>query len=145
MVTVKELQDYLKESTSLHIMLPEGAFVPGHFHITEVGLVKKVFIDCGGIKRRRRACVLQVWTADDYDHKLTSDKLGKILTMAEPILRTDKLAVEIEYGERYVSQYPLVRVEVTPSGLLFVLGGKQTACLAPDKCGVSKCCGKGCC
>jgi len=33
-------------------------------------------------------------------------------------------------------------VEVTPSGLLFHLGTKHTACLAPEKCGVNS---GGCC
>jgi hypothetical protein len=33
-------------------------------------------------------------------------------------------------------------VELTPSGLLFHLGTKHTACLAPEKCGVD---GTGCC
>jgi len=33
-------------------------------------------------------------------------------------------------------------MEVTPSGLLFYLGTKHTACLAPEKCGVGD---AGCC
>ena len=36
---------------AIQIMLPEGEFVPTHFHITEVGRVRKDFIDCGGTVR----------------------------------------------------------------------------------------------
>ena len=32
---------------ALHLMLPDGDFVPAHFHVTEVGRVQKDFIDCG--------------------------------------------------------------------------------------------------
>jgi len=28
--------------------LPEGTYLPAHFHMTEVGLVTKHFVDCGG-------------------------------------------------------------------------------------------------
>lgn len=124
----------------LHIMLPNGEFVPEHFHVTEVGKVTKQFVDCGGTKRETTACVLQVWVANDIDHRLRSSKLVKILKMAESTLGPPwEIPVEIEYGSEYVSQYPLGDVEVTPKGLLFVLGAKKTACLAPDKCGVSGC------
>jgi len=32
--------------------LPDGAKVPAHFHVTEVGYVTKDFFDCGGTRRR---------------------------------------------------------------------------------------------
>ena len=126
----------------LLIMLPNGEFVPENFHVTEVGKVTKQFIDCGGTERETIACVLQVWVANDVDHRLKSNKLAKILELAEPLVGATNghLPVEIEYGSEYVSQYPLGDVEVTPGGLLFVLGAKKTACLAPDKCGVIGCC-----
>jgi hypothetical protein len=28
-------------------LLPNGTYVPEHFHVTEVGLITKNFIDCG--------------------------------------------------------------------------------------------------
>lgn len=125
----------------LQIMLPNGEFVPEHFHVTEIGKVTKQFIDCGGTKRETVACVLQVWVAKDYDHRLQSTKLINILKLAEPMLGPPwDIPVEIEYGSEYISQYSLGDVEETPKGLLFVLGSKKTACLAPDKCGVSGCC-----
>jgi hypothetical protein len=128
------------KDAALHIMLPTGDFVPEHFHVTEVGKVHKTFIDCGGTKRESTTCSLQAWTAHDVDHRLTAGKLAKILKLGEKVLGTDDLPVEVEYGADVASLYILSDVEITPKGLLFVLVGKQTDCLAPDKCGVTKCC-----
>ncbi len=131
----------VNENKSLHIMLPNGEFVPDHFHVTEIGKVTKNFIDCGGTKRDIVTCVLQVWVANDVDHRLNSTKLATIMNMAEKLLGPPwDMEVEIEYGSEYISQYPLADVEEPPGKLLFVLGTKKTACLAPDKCGVSGCC-----
>lgn len=126
-------------------MLPYGEFVPSHFHVTEVGRVQRNFIDCGGTHREAVSCLLQVWTANDLDHRLQAEKLAKILRLAEPVLNSEDLPVEIEYGEDVASQYFLSDAEVTPKGLLLILAGKQTECLARDKCGVGSCKSEGCC
>lgn len=123
-------------NAALHAMLPDGDFVPAHFHVTEVGRVHKEFVDCGGTRRESTACVVQVWVAADTEHRLTAGKLSKILELAAPILRDDDLPVEIEYEAGAISQYPLSGVEATPSGLLLMLGAKHTDCLAPDRCGI---------
>jgi hypothetical protein len=130
---------------ALHMMLPDGSCVPANFHVTEMGIVSKRFVDCGGTQRKSESCVLQVWVADDFDHRLKSDKLDSIVQTSRSLLGLmDKtygsLPVEIEFENEVISQYPLGDVEVTPNGLLFVLGKKHTACLAPDKCGVGGCC-----
>ncbi|MFO0802047.1 MAG: DUF6428 family protein [Gemmataceae bacterium] len=134
----------------IHLMLPDRSFVPAHFHITEVGRVQKDFIDCGGTVRTATSCVLQVWVAQDLDHRLDTTKLLKILRLASPLLQATDLPVEVEYEDRAVSQYPVEMVEVTPSGLLVHLGSKHTTCLAQDRCGVgsgtaSGCDAPGCC
>jgi hypothetical protein len=129
----------------IHIMLPEGEFVPAHFHITEVGRVQKDFIDCGGTTRSTTTCVLQVWVANDVEHRLNTSKLARILNTARTLLGSDDLPVEIEYQNGTVSVFPLVGVEMTPAGLLLHLGTKYTACLAPDRCGVSDPGGVRCC
>jgi len=126
---------------TMHWMLPDRSFVPVHYHITEVGRVRKDFIDCGGTVRSTAACVLQVWVANDLDHRLETTKLASIMRVAGPLLGSDSLPVEVEYETGVVSQYPIGGMEVTPSGLLFYLGTKHTACLAPEKCGVD---GLGC-
>lgn len=135
---------------ALHLMLPDGSFVPAHFHVTEVGRVQKDFIDCGGTRRSTSACVLQVWVADDTDHRPDTTKLAKIIQIGIPLFPSMTVAVEVEYEQGAVSQYPVHHAEVTPSGVLLHLGSKHTACLAQDRCGVvateKACCPTpGCC
>jgi hypothetical protein len=137
-------------AASLHLMLPDGSFVPAHFHVTEVGRVQKDFIDCGGTTRSTTACVLQVWVAQDSDHRLDTTKLAKIVRLAAPLLKATDLPVEVEYENGVVSQFPLTAAEVTPSGVLLHLGTKHTACLAMDRCGIgsasaTSCTTSGCC
>jgi hypothetical protein len=143
-MTVKEFRDALASNpgTKMHWMLPDKSFVPAHYHITEVGKVRKDFIDCGGTVRSTMACVLQVWVANDVDHRLETTKLAKIMEVARPLLQSDDLPVDVEYEDAVVSQYPIGGAEITPGGILFYLGTKHTACLAPDRCGVG---GTGCC
>jgi hypothetical protein len=127
---------------TMHWMLPDKSFVPVHYHITEVGRVQKDFIDCGGTVRSVTSCLLQIWVADDTDHRLTTTKLATIMEIARKVLARDDLPVEVEHESGTISQYPVAGFEVTPAGLLFDLGAKHTACLAPEKCGVdgSSCC-----
>lgn len=132
----------------LHLMLPDKSFVPAHFHITEVGRVQKDFVDCGGTHRSSTTCLLQVWVTHDHEqdknHRLDSAKLSQILKAAAPLLGDADMPVEFEFEDVTISQFPLGGAEVTPSGILFYLGTKHTACLAPEKCGVgsesSSCC-----
>jgi hypothetical protein len=140
-MNVEKFRQLLVENpdASLHVMLPSGEFVPDHFHITEIGRVHKQFIDCGGTRRETISCALQVWVANDKNHRLDSTKLSKIVKAADPFVE-DNLPLVVEYGSDTVSQYPVGDVEVTPKGLLLVLGSKPSACLAPDKCGVNGCC-----
>ena len=135
---------------NLQIMLPDGSFVPPHFHVTEVGRVQRDFIDCGGTTRSVSACVLQVWVATDVDHRLTAGRLASILSMATSVLRSDDLPVEVEYEGILVSQFPVVAAEATATVILLRLEGKHTNCLAQDRCGlqiVDSQCGPqtGCC
>lgn len=143
-MTVAELRAVLAAhpGMKMHWMLPDRSFVPNHYHITEVGRVQKDFIDCGGTVRSLASCLLQIWVAHDEHHRLETTKLAKILEVAGPVLKSDDLPLEVEYEEGTIAQYPVSGVEVTPAGLLFSLGAKHTACLAPEKCGID---GKGCC
>ena len=144
MMTVSEFLAVLMANpgVKMHFMLPDQSFVPAHYHITEIGRVQKDFIDCGGTVRSLTSCMLQIWVATDIDHRLETTKLAKIVEIARPLLESDDLPVEVEYEDAVVAQYPLAGAEVTPSGILFYLGSKHTACLAPEKCGVG---GEGCC
>jgi hypothetical protein len=134
---LKKHQDALIE-----IMLPSGEMIPDHFHITEVGRVQKDFIDCGGTARRTVHATLQAWTADDYDHRLKSGKLADIINISKNAVNfmDGDLPLQVEYGEDYSVTYLVSNVEITSNGVLFVLSGNKTDCLAKDKCGVKGCC-----
>jgi len=127
---------------AVHLMLPDGEFVPTHFHVTEVGRIDKQFIDCGGTRRSESVCQLQIWVAGDLDHRISASRFASILGLGEPLFHGEDLPVRIEYESSVVSQYPLADVEVTPKGLLLVMGERHTECLAPDRCGIgaTECC-----
>jgi hypothetical protein len=137
---------------ALSVQLPDRSTIPPHFHVTEVGRVRKDFIDCGGTVRSVERCVLQVWVADDRDHRVTAGKLAKIIRAGMAILGDADLEVEVEYDVGVITQLPVVAIETTTGGaeLRIQLGGKHTACLASDRCGVpdstgSACAAPGCC
>jgi hypothetical protein len=145
-MNLKELIDSLEQNQNLQVrfMLPEYDFVPEHFHVTEVGKLHKTFIDCGGTRREHTSCVLQVWTANDTEHRLSTGKLLKILKLAE-FFESQNIQVEIEYGVDVSSMYVLQNIQTNQTEMVFILSGKKTDCLAPDKCGVTKCCEGGSC
>jgi hypothetical protein len=146
-MNVQELVPILEfnSDATLRFQLPTGEFIPNHFHVTEIGRVEKNFIDCGGTRRQSVACMLQTWTANDFDHRLTAGKLAKIFKLAAAVLKATDLPVEVEYGPAVAGQYVLDKAEVTGAALHLVLAGKQTDCLAKDKSGVEGCCGPDCC
>ena len=125
---------------SLFVMLPSGKFVPDHFHVTEVGKIQKTFVDCGGTRRENICCAIQIWTANDVEHRLQAGKLASILKLGQNLGISDDWPVEVEYGEDAASYYQLSSVSVAAKQVILFLVGKKTNCLAPDKCGVSGCC-----
>lgn len=127
---LSELKRQLGELKALSFMLPDNTFVPNHFHITEAGLVTKNFIDCGGTIRTAMTISLQLWTANDYSHRLEPQKLLKILDMARPLFGNDDLEVNIEYQSATIGIYGLAF-----DGVNFLLTPTQTDCLAQDTCG----------
>lgn len=122
----------------LHFVLPDGASVPAHAHVTEVARIDKRFIDCGGTLRNESQCRLQTWFSDDTEHRLTAGKLAKILDRAGTVLGTDDLDVDIEHQAGYISQFPLKAIEVSPKEINLLLTERHTACLAEDKCKPAK-------
>jgi hypothetical protein len=62
---------YTTLSENLIFELWNGERVPAHYHLTEIGLVEKKYIDCGGKIRQEKKISLQLRTADDTDHRLT--------------------------------------------------------------------------
>lgn len=133
---ITELKTELSKRPSAHLRftLPSGEVIPAHAHVTEVARVDKRFIDCGGTLRNDSHCCLQTWFSDDLDHRLTAGKLARILEMAAPVLGPDDLEVDIEHELDFITQFPLVAIEVTDDEIVLRLSVRHTACLAPDKC-----------
>lgn len=138
-MNVTELKSGLQAHPDLNVLiaLPDGARVPAHFHVTEVGHVAKKFVDCGGTFRASEACVLQTYFGSPRDdgHRLTAGKLAHILDLALPILPTGELPVEVEYEDGVISQFPLTSITAETGSLVLQLGLKHTDCLAKERCG----------
>lgn len=128
---ISELKQRLGEVSSINFKLPDNSYLPVHFHVTEVGLVTKHFIDCGGTERMETVANFQLWEAGDYDHRLAPQKFLHILDLSKKILGSDDLNIEVEYQQSAIGKYGLEF-----DGQDFVLTTKQTACLAQDACGV---------
>jgi hypothetical protein len=111
-----------------------GRELPLHLHVTEIGREYRDFLDCGGARRGRERCVIQVWMGSDLDHRLDSDKLLGILDMGSVLFEHDipSVWVEVEIGS--VSQYPLSSLRTDGENVLLGLGDNHTECLAPGKC-----------
>ena len=128
---ISEMKQALTELTAITFKLPDGTTLPAHFHVTEVGLVTKHFIDCGGMERKETVANFQLWEAGDYDHRLAPQKFLHILNLSERILGREDLEIEVEYQQATIGKFGLMR-----DGNDFVLMPKQTACLAQDACGI---------
>lgn len=116
---------------NVEFQLENGTFVPEHFHVTEVGMITKNFIDCGGIIRSEQVVNFQLWDADDFEHRLKPSKLLSIITLSEEKLGIKDFEIEVEYQSETIGKYDLDFNEKT-----FVLKNKTTACLAQDACGI---------
>ena len=103
---LSELKSLLSDHSDRHfrISLPDGASVPVSFHVTEVGHVRKTFLDCGGKLRESVSCQLQVWVGEDYDHRIETGKMAAILNLAKPYLPDETVPVEIEYEDQVLSR-----------------------------------------
>ena len=128
---LSEIKNHLATAESVNFLLPSGDFVPEHFHVTEVGLVTKHFIDCGGTERIERVVNFQLWNANDLEHRLKPLKLSSIIALSERKLGFGDLEIEVEYQSDTIGKYGLEF-----NGKDFKLIPKQTACLAQDACGI---------
>lgn len=150
---LSEVKQALKGLDKLTFSLEDGNKVPAHFHITEVGSVKRHFIDCGGTIRKDEAINFQLWSSYDLHHRLKAEKLLNIIELAEDKLGLTDQEVEVEYQASTIGTYKL-----SFDGDSFILKNLQTDCLAKDNCGVPEivakasndlatCCtpGSGCC
>lgn len=148
-MNISEIKNALSRLQAVNFKLPDGSYLPSHFHVTEVGLVTKHFIDCGGTERKETVANFQLWEAGDYDHRLAPQKFLHILNLCKKVLGDEDLPIEVEYQQSTIGKFGL-----DFDGKDFILIPKQTACLAQDVCGIpdkkqadSSCCAptEGCC
>ena len=128
---LSEIKSALSEVNEVIFTLPNGDQVPPHFHVTEVGNIQKHFIDCGGTIRKESVINFQLFTATDYDHRLSAQKLRSIIELSEEKLGLENLEIEVEYQGDTIGKYGLE----FQNGV-FQLTSTQTDCLAKDKCGI---------
>lgn len=128
---ISEIKKHLENLKSIQFKLPNGDFVPYHFHITEVGLITKHYIDCGGTERFEKVANFQLWNADDTIHRLEPHKLLDIITLSEQKIGVGDFEIEVEYQTETIGKYNLTIEDAD-----FVLVNKQTACLAKENCGI---------
>jgi hypothetical protein len=128
---LSDIKKLLSTVESVDFKLQNGEMVPEHFHVTEVGLITKHFIDCGGTERIEKVANFQLWNANDFDHRLKPQKLLNIIELSERKLGMGDLEVEVEYQSDTIGKYGL-----DFDGSKFVLTTKMTACLASDSCGI---------
>jgi hypothetical protein len=128
---------------NMRFVLPNGESIPANYHITEVGHVRKDFMDCGGTVRSAASCVLQAWVAEnDEEHRLEAGKLGAILQRADQLMADANLPVEVEYESPVISQFSIGSSQVDSESIVFLLESKHTDCLAKESCGLEG--GSGC-
>ena len=129
---LSDVKQALEGLPAVNFKLPDGSYVPEHFHVTEVGLVTKHFIDCGGVERKETVVNFQLWEAGDYDHRLAPQKFLHILNLSKKVLgEADDMNIEVEYQQDTIGKFDL---EFDSKD--FILAPKQTACLAQDACGI---------
>ena len=131
-MNLKEFKSILKTQDELHFQLQNGEKVPAHFHITEVGLLSKHFVDCGGKVRMENKINFQLWTSNDFYHRLKAEKLLQIIEQSASLIHNESDEIELEYQLTSITKFGLAF-----ENNQFILTNLQTACLAEDACGVT--------
>jgi hypothetical protein len=104
---LSQIKSILNTVETVHFVLPNGNSVPEHFHVTEVGLVTKKFIDCGGTIRNETVVNFQLWNANDFEHRLKPQKLLHIIKLSEEIIGIGDHEIEVEYQDATIGKYDL--------------------------------------
>lgn len=128
---LSQAKNIIKSLDVVNFIFPDGTSLPEHFHVTEVGLITKNFIDCGGTVRKETVVNFQLWEANDFEHRLKPQKLLNIIELSERVLGIEDFEIEVEYQTQTIGKYDL-----DFNGTDFILLNKKTACLAQDQCGI---------
>src|SRR5688572_27998685 len=104
---LSQIKTLLPTLDNVAFILENGTFVPEHFHVTEIGMVTKHFIDCGGTIRTEKKVNFQLWNANDLDHRLKPAKLLNIIELSEKKLGIEDAEIEVEYQRETIGKYGL--------------------------------------
>lgn len=129
---LNELKQHLSAVEALTFVLPSQETVPAHFHITEIGLSAKHFVDCGGTIREDKSISFQIWYANDIEHRLSPEKFLSILEKAKPLYQDQNLDIEVEYQ----TEWSIGKFGLSFDDNRFILTPQYTTCLAIDHCGI---------
>jgi hypothetical protein len=134
-MTLRDLQDTLEKypNTFPRFVLPDGDYIPGHAHVTEVGHIVRNFIDCGGMTGKEEKVLLQTHVGDDTDHRLRSDRFSRILQLGTRVLPHAELDVDVEYDCCVVAQYPIAEARRKGEYLDLMLQRSRTQCRARER------------
>lgn len=131
-MNLEELKSKLHSIDSLNFQLPNGTVLPEHFHLTELGLTSKKYIDCGGTIRNEAFINFQLWEQNgDENHRLNPKKLLKIIEKSENVLELPNAEIEVEYQGESILKYNLE----FKNGVFHLLA-THTDCLAKENCGI---------
>ena len=151
-MTLQEFKNSLENRSDLSLIIENGIKIPAYFHITEMGVKTKYFMDCGGVMRKDSKITFQLWTSDDYEHRLSCYKLSAIIKKVESLIKEDldNLEIEMEYQNYTIGVYSVNLIDD-----IYILEPTLTDCLAKEACGIdqpkqeietSECCtSDGCC
>jgi hypothetical protein len=126
---LSRIKKILEKIEKVEFVLPSGESIAKNFHVTEIGKVEKRFMDCGGALREEASINFQLWTANDYDHRLSAQKLKSIIEVSEKVLPLEDLEIEVEYQSSTIGKYHL-----DFNNGKFILVDTRTDCLAGDSC-----------
>jgi len=134
--TLQQLVEALNKADGriVRFELPTTSLLTPHVHVTEVARIDKKFVDCGGTLRTDSSCRLQVYQADDTEHRITAAKFAQILAKGAGVLGSTNLPVEVEVEAPYLSVFPVIASRLEEKQVVISLGIRHTACLAEDVC-----------
>ncbi len=134
---LKVLEDNQEKNLQFEL---DGEKIPVHYHITQVSLQHNKIIDCGGDFSVTDNLTMQLWVANDEDHRMTSGKALKIFQGLGYLLNTlNPKNVLVEYGSP-ISLYVLTSFYIEENNLILAAEKTATDCPAKDKCVIEGCC-----
>ena len=130
---LSQLIEQLGQVEQLEFQLFQGAKIPSHVHITELGNAVRNYVDCGGKVRTEHHIRFQLWVAEDTDHRLSPQKFLDIIEKTSQLIELYDAELEVEYQQGSIGKFGL-----DFDGKAFVLTQMHTDCLAKETCGVAE-------